>query len=195
MKEAALIAFACGACEGLTPGVPLEQMNVQHKAKPYAASAFFADGRAMQPPPIGTVPYGHARASTGREGDAYLTQIPLVVDRTLLELGRERFDVFCAACHGLDGSGRSDVARHMDERKPPSLVAPPVVSFPPGRLYQVASEGYGLMPGYALQLTADERWAVVAYLGALQLSQAAPLDRLPEAERRAAERALGERAP
>ena len=67
----------------------------------------------------------------------------------------------------------------MELRKPPSLLAPPVTTFPPGRLYQVVALGYGLMPAYASELPVRDRWATVAYLRALQLSQAIPVGELP----------------
>ena len=78
----------------------------------------------------------------------------------------------------------------MSLRKPPSLVDDPVRSFPPGRVFQVITDGYGLMPSYASALAVDERWAVVAYLRALTLSAHVTLDALPAAERRRAEEAL-----
>jgi mono/diheme cytochrome c family protein len=126
----------------------------------------------------------------GLAGDTYASSIPIAVDRALLRRGRDRFEVYCAACHGATGDGKSIVAAHMSLRKPPSLVDDPVRSFPPGRVFQVITDGYGLMPSYASALAVDERWAVVAYLRALTLSAHVTLDALPAAERRRAEEAL-----
>src|SRR5207253_836214 len=100
----------------------------------------------------------------------------LPVDRAFLERGRGRYEIFCGACHGLRGDGRSQVALAMELRAPPSLIDPPVDHFPPGRLFRVASDGFGLMPAYAGELDVVERWEVVAYLSALKLSQSVRLD-------------------
>ncbi len=87
--------------------------------------------------------------------------------------------MYCAACHGLAGDGDSPVARNMALRKPPSLHEPRIRALPAGRLYAVVRDGYGLMPSYAEELSVGERWAVVAYVRALQLSQGARLAELP----------------
>jgi len=110
-----------------------------------------------------------------------LPRLPLPVTRELLALGRHHFDVACAVCHGLVGDGESLVARNMSLRAPPSLHLK--AQNPDGWFYQVIAQGFGLMPSYASHLTVEERWAVVAYLRALQLSQAARLDTVPPAER------------
>jgi mono/diheme cytochrome c family protein len=112
------------------------------------------------------------------------------ITRALLDRGRERFEIICATCHGPRGDGRSEVARHMERRQPPSLLDARVRAFPDGRVFRVAGEGYGFMPGYARDLGVEDRWAVVAYLRALELSQAVPLDALPPGLRRAADEAL-----
>src|SRR5262249_47867806 len=147
--------------------------------------------RAMQPPPLGTVSRSRVlkrpEITDGIVNGVYASRIPLSITRALLGRGRSSFDVYCAACHGLDGSGDSVVARHMEQRRPPGLTPAPVLTFPPGRIYQVIAEGYGLMPAYDRQLTIEERWGVVAYVRALQLSRAARLEALPDEDRRAVE--------
>jgi mono/diheme cytochrome c family protein len=189
----ACAALACG-CEDVVPEVDLQQMNSQYKVQPYEASALFADGRGMQSPPLGTVPrdrvLGNPAFTDGVVDGAYVDAVPVPLTRELMSTGRFGFETYCAACHGLDGSGRSAVAQNMELRKPPPLVAEPVRSFPVGRIFQVATQGYGLMPSYALELSARERWAVVAYVRALQLSQSVALDALPPDLRGEAERAL-----
>jgi mono/diheme cytochrome c family protein len=119
-----------------------------------------------------------------------VSAVPITVDRPLLERGRNRFETFCAACHGIDGSGESLVAHSMELRTPPSLVIEPVRSFPAGRVFQVISVGYGLMPAFSPDLPTHDRWAVVAYLRALQRSQATELASLPEVLRKQAEEQL-----
>ena len=179
---------------GVLPEPDLERMLAQRNYRPYTAAPFFADGRAMRPPPEGTVDrqqvIGQPALTDGAVGGRYVTASPVPVDRPLLERGRDRFNIFCATCHGVRGDGRSEVARHMELRKPPSLISEPVTGFPPGRVYRVISVGYGLMPSYAAALPVGDRWATVAYLGALQLSQSTTLADLPPDLRAAAEKAL-----
>ena len=185
---------AAAGCQGVLPAPDLERMSDQRNVRPYAPSALFSDGRAMRPPPAGTISrdavVGDPLLTDGQSDGKLAARIPLAVDRDLLERGRNRFDVFCAACHGLRGDGRSPVARNMDLRRPPSLLEPEVTRFPPGRIFQVISLGYGLMPSYASVLSVRDRWAAVAYLSALQTSQQIALDALPPDLRARAEQEL-----
>jgi mono/diheme cytochrome c family protein len=169
----------------------------QPRAHPYNESVFFADGLSMRPPPDGTVPreriLGNTALTTGHQGEtgqiapngervpAYAQTIPLPVTRKLLELGRKRFDITCATCHGPAGDGDSIVATQMSLRPPPSLHK--YNDRAPGYIFEVVSKGFGLMASYAAELTIEERWAVVAYVRALQVSQSVPLDRIPPGER------------
>jgi mono/diheme cytochrome c family protein len=109
------------------------------------------------------------------------------VDLALLQRGRNRFRIYCATCHGPLGDGASQVAENMKLRKPPSLHEARLVDYPPGRMYRVIAEGYGLMPAYADELGVNDRWAVVAFIGALQMSQQVALLELPESLRQEAE--------
>ncbi len=150
-----------------------DPMMSQEKVKTYRESDFWADGVAMRPAPAGTVPRERVispELETGKGPDGKpLQRIPLTLTRTLLETGRKRFEINCAACHGLVGDGKSLVARNMSLRKPPSLHD--YVDRPDGYLFQVITDGFGLMPSYAGVLSVEERWAVVAYVRALQVSQ------------------------
>lgn len=128
--------------------------------------------------PVSDVPYDVA-IETGRQGKAWLEAIPIPVDRPLVEEGRTRFEIVCATCHGILGDGDSPAAKNMVLRKPPSLHEREIREMPPGRLFAIASEGFGLMPGYAAYLTARERWGIVAYVRALQLSRHAKVAELP----------------
>lgn len=173
-------ALALTACPRLDP------MQRQAKYKAYQPSDFFADGLAMRAPPEGTVPYGallDPAVETGRGPDGkLLATSPVPVDLPLLARGQARFDITCAACHGVMGDGQSQVALNMSLRPPPSLHL--YRDRPDGYLYQVVTDGFGLMPSYASVLSARDRWAVVAYVRALQLSQHARVDQLPEDLRR-----------
>jgi mono/diheme cytochrome c family protein len=194
MRAMLVLVLAASGCEGVFPEFDWQQMIDQFKFQPYEACQFFPDGRAMQTPPLGTVPHdrivGRPALTSGLVDGKYVDDIPVPLTRELMSAGRFSFETYCAACHGLDGSGDSPVAVNMELRKPPSLLTEPVRSFPPGRVFQVASDGYGLMPSYALELSTRERWAVVAYLRALQLSQAVKLATLPPPLRQQAEAAL-----
>jgi mono/diheme cytochrome c family protein len=172
----ALALAALAGCPRLDP------MQRQAKVKAYQASDFYQDGLGMRAPPEGTVPYGAAldpTVETGRGPDGKPVAVsPVPVDPALLARGRAKFDVSCAVCHGLVGDGDSQVALNMSLRRPPSLHL--YRDRPDGYLYQVISQGFGLMPSYAHSLSVQDRWAVVAYLRALQLSQHAPVDQLPD---------------
>jgi mono/diheme cytochrome c family protein len=172
----ALVMTACG--------VDFERMLDQHKAQPFEASPFFDDGQSMRHPPRGTVPVtrvtGPRELVTGRNAAGnYVDTIPVTLDAALLDRGEDRFRIFCRTCHGPLGDGNSAVAENMKLRRPPSLHEQKIRDFPPGRLFRVVTEGYGLMPSYAESLSLTDRWAVVAFVRALQLSQNVPLAELP----------------
>lgn len=165
-------------------------MMVQRRADPFAATRVFADGRVMRAPPAGTAPYEARPYDPARE-EGYVDgraapRVPIPLTRAVLELGRHHFDRVCAACHGVLGDGVSVVARAMRLRPPPSLHVGPPATKTPGEVFRVVSVGYGLMPSYAHTLDVDERWAVVAYLSALRLSQRAAVASLPPLARQRA---------
>jgi mono/diheme cytochrome c family protein len=182
-------------CEGVVPEPDFERMQHQRGYRPFERAPQFEDARVMRPPPLGTIPRGvplgqpALTAGTLASGQ-YVAELPIPLTRALLERGRDRFDIFCAPCHGVRGNGVSMVASNMTLRRPPSLIDEPVLSFPPGRVFQVATEGYGLMPAYEARLSVQDRWAVVAYLRALQRSQRVRLADLPPVQRAGAEAAL-----
>jgi mono/diheme cytochrome c family protein len=175
---AALAAHGCNDCS-------LNRMIEQPYYRSYEACDVCPAGTIMMQPPEGTVTrtarLAHDELSTGRAGGAFSAAVPIDVDRAVLARGRNRFDIFCAACHGRLGNGQSQVARNMTLRKPPNLVAPPYTAYPPGRIFAAISAGYGLMRSYAGDLSLEDRWAIVAYVQLLQLSQQMPLDELPPA--------------
>lgn len=168
-------ALALAGCPRLDP------MQRQAKLKAYQPSAYFSDGLAMRAPPEGTVPYHgllDPTVETGRGADGKpLALSPVPFDENLLARGKMKFEVSCAVCHGVLGDGQSQVALNMSLRTPPSLHL--YRDRPDGYIFQVISEGFGLMPSYAHSLSVHDRWAVVAYVRALQLSQHAAVDQLP----------------
>jgi mono/diheme cytochrome c family protein len=182
------------ACS-LLPPIDFERMIYQDRFTVWQRCRYLPRGQVLQPPPEGTVPrdapVGAAAVLTGIDHGGYDAEIPIPVTRDLLLAGRKRFEIYCAACHGLSGDGVSIVAENMDLRRPPAIAGPAARSLPPGRIYQVVDEGYGLMRSYAEDLVSpEERWSVVAYLRALQLSRGVNLDSLPPDVRREAEREL-----
>jgi mono/diheme cytochrome c family protein len=106
-----------------------------------------------------------------------VTAVPVAVTGELMQLGRKKFDIYCATCHGLLGDGVSPVASQMSLRPPPSLLK--LHNVGPSHLFQVISQGYGLMPSYAAELEPQDRWAVVVYVWALRRSQNATLAEAP----------------
>jgi hypothetical protein len=166
----------------------------QQKSIRYKESPFYADGLSMRAAPDGTVPREritmNPRLTAGREPDGpmqpnaeplpnYVATVPLPMSRKLLDLGRKRFDITCATCHGPLADGHSIVATQMSLRPPPSLQDPKFVAKPAGYIYEVITKGFGMMASYAAELSVEERWAVVAYLRALQISQNTPVSALP----------------
>ena len=145
----------------------------QPKLKPYGATSPLGSGAAMREPPPGALP-------RERELEA---EAPAVT-KELLTLGRAKFDVHCAACHGLAGDSSTPVASKMNLRAPPSLHEARLRALSGDEIYHVVTEGYGLMPRFSPRLSTHERWAVVAYVRALQTSQSLPIAEAPVAVQR-----------
>jgi len=187
MKRALTLLLASVAVTGCLDEDLINPMAArQDKVLAYSESDFYSDGLGMREPPQGTVPRerivlnpalvtGKLPGPDGKE--AYVTTFPLKVDRPLVALGKKRFDITCATCHGPVGDGDSIVAHQMSLRPPPSLHN--YTDRPPGYIYDVITKGFGLMASYAGELPVRERWAVVAYIRALQLSQATALAKAP----------------
>ncbi|HEY2406739.1 MAG TPA: cytochrome c [Polyangiaceae bacterium] len=190
---ATIVLALCAACDNKnafrTPDPTLARMRAQRRVSPYAASSWFPDGRAMREPVADTVPVERLEPEnialeTGRTGNGYLDRVPLPLTRELVTHGRQRFEQICATCHGVAGDGVSVVAEKMELRRPPSLHEFRVRNLPPGQVFAEISRGFGLMPSYAGMLDVRDRWAIVAYLPALDLSQSARVSDLPASMRR-----------
>lgn len=179
MKRAACILLLAASCGDTTLFDPMER---QPKFKPFSANSLYEDGRAMRQPPAGTVPREsitmrpEITAAVDRKGNVIST-IPIAVTRELMDIGRTRFEIHCAPCHGLLGDGVSPVATQMSLRPPPNLHK--LANPNPGHIFQVITLGFGLMASYAPQLSAEERWAIVAYVQALRRSQSAMIAEAP----------------
>jgi mono/diheme cytochrome c family protein len=182
------------ACTVLPP-LDLQRMISQDRFQVWDRSPYLPDEQELQAPPEGAIardaPFLDPAMETGIEGGAYLAAIPMTLTRDLVVAGKARFETFCAPCHGIRGNGVSVAAMNMDLRRPPAIAGRAGRALPAGRIYQVIREGYGLMRPYAEDLpSAEERWSVVAYLRALEISQGANLDTLPSSVREEAEKHL-----
>jgi mono/diheme cytochrome c family protein len=185
MRALALLAVvaAGAAVSGCGDTTLFDMMERQPKYRAFSENPFYADGRAMRQPPAGTVPrervLGPPELRTGRVasgGD--VQQVPIKLDMAVMANGRKKFEIHCAVCHGLAGDGVSPVATQMSLRPPPSLHT--LGNPAPGHIFQVISEGFGVMPSYASEINeVNDRWAIVAYVDALRRSQAARLAEAP----------------
>jgi hypothetical protein len=164
-----------------------QEMADQPRYDPLAKSDFFGDGRSARPAVEGTVARGMLNADeqfyTGKVGGKPANAIPFAVTWEVLARGRERYDIFCSPCHDRVGTGQGMIVRR-GFRAPPSLHIDRLRQAAPGHFFDVATQGFGAMPDYAEQIPPGDRWAIVAYVRALQLSQRASLAELPEEERR-----------
>ncbi len=174
-----------------------QDMHDQPKKKPQAASVFFADGKSARNFVPGTIPHDtsddlHANDSrwlaedaafyTGKVDGKPVEYFPLQVDATLLERGRNRFNVNCTPCHGRLGNGDGTVvARGM--KRPPSYHIERLQKVAPGYIYDVITNGFGAMYDQADRINPKDRWAIVAYVRALQLSQNTKFDELSAQEK------------
>ena len=174
-----LLAVGVGACR--------QDMHDAPRYEAYEANSFYADGRASRETPTGTVARGWERADdlfyTGRDSAGEPSElIPMPVTAQDMQRGRDRYNVYCTPCHGILGDGQGMVvqrglkraATYHDERLRGVKV---------GYLYDVVTNGFGAMQGYAEQIPARDRWLIVAYVRALQLSQHAQVAEVPSDKR------------
>lgn len=162
------------------------EMYNQPRGDPLKSSDFFANGAASRPLPPHTVAREnfHADASydSGKIGTNFLTQLPIPLTRQTLQRGRECFDIYCAVCHGRTGQGRGIVVQRGFPA-PLSFDLQRLRDEPPGYFYDVITRGYGVMFSYANRVAPDDRWAIAAYIRALQFSHHATLADVPPAAR------------
>lgn len=168
-------------------------MDRQPKFRAQTANPLFADGRAARPPVAGTVARGEARLDDhfyrGAEGGTWAETIPIALTPALLQRGQERYGIYCAPCHGLSGHGDGIVnarAERLQEgtwTPPSSLHDALVTGRPVGHLFNTVSNGIRSMPAYAPQIPEADRWAIVAYVRALQRSQGTRIEDVPVEQR------------
>ena len=184
MKRAFVLSALLAAAAGCR-----QEMYNQPKYRPLEKSDFFVDRRASRPLVEGTVARGSLDSAAGAlppagpPGAAELvTALPMPLTRELLARGHQRYEIFCTPCHDRTGGGQGMVVRR-GYRPPPSLHIDRLRDAPVGHFYDVMTRGLGAMPDYAQQVPSEDRWAIAAYVKALQLSQHAPVAELTQEDR------------
>ena len=151
-----------------------QDMHDQPKYVPLRQSSFFGDERSARPLVAGTVARGELRDDPllygGKVNGADATVFPFAIDATVMARGHERFDIYCSPCHGRTGQGDGMVVRR-GFRRPPTFHQDRLRNAPVGQIFDVITNGFGAMPDYAAQIQPSDRWAIIAYLRALQLSE------------------------
>lgn len=179
------IATMLVAAAGIAPVIGCREMADQARLEPLEASEFFADGKSARPLLPGTVARGHLRVDramvTGKVEGQPVARLPVAVTATVMQRGKERYNIFCAHCHDRVGNGQGMVVRRGFPR-PPSYHIRRLREAPPGHLFDVITNGLGRMPSLSPQIPPEDRWAIVAYVRALQFSQYAPRQRLKPAD-------------
>ncbi len=179
----ALLALALAilaGCSNQLYGAQL--MRYQPRYDPLAENTFFKDQRSARMPVADTVARGQLRLDeqlyTGRINGDYAATYPMPITRDVLERGQQRFNVFCAPCHSELGDGNGMVVQR-GFKQPPSFHIDRLRAAPPGYFFDVMTNGFGVMYSYKVRVKVEDRWAIAAYIKALQLSQHAEVSSLP----------------
>lgn len=163
---ALVVAVSASACR--------QDMHDAAKYEPLEVSTFFKDQRTSRPLEAGTIARGLLKEDkllhTGRDGDALSETFPFPVTSGVLERGRERYNIYCSPCHAQTGEGNGMIVQR-GYKQPPSFHEERLRAMAPGYFFQVMTNGFVTMPSYALQVGAEDRWAIAAYIKALQLSR------------------------
>ena len=175
---ALVLALAATACR--------RDMHDQPRYKPLAESSFFSDHRSERPQVEGTVARGHLRVDparySGKFGDADVDAFPFPITRDDLVRGQQRFNIYCSPCHSRVGDGNGLVVQR-GFRQPPSYYIDRLKQAPVGHFFDVITNGFGAMASYATRVTPDDRWRIIAYIRALQLSESASVNDVPPDQR------------
>ncbi len=185
-----VVAGCLAGCRGGSSSEPPVHLNLnmdhQHYFEAQEENPFFEDRRAMRPQVPGTVAreqlHEDEHLYRGRMGGVFSDQIPVPVDKTLLQRGQARFEIFCAPCHDRAGTGQGLVAKRGVKQ---GMIAPPdfhgsrVRAMPVGQIFDAISNGARAMPSYSKQIGLRDRWAIVAYLRVLQASHNTPIGQVP----------------
>ena len=178
LAMAILAAATASACR--------QDMHDAAKLEPLEKSEFFKDHRASRQLIPNTIARGHLKEDklmfTGRDGDALSETFPFPVTEGVLKRGQERFNIYCTPCHSRTGDGNGMVAQR-GFKHPPSFHEDRLRQMAPGYFFTVMTNGFGQMPSYALQVQPEDRWAITAYIKALQLSRHASVGDLTAEEK------------
>ncbi len=192
-----LLVLGLSGCRGSPSSEPplhwQRQMFTQDKGKAQRENTFFPDGRAMRPSVEGTIPVNApvepGPYRTGKdENGGFVAEWPaeVAVSTEFLLRGQERFNIYCAPCHDRTGSGHGTVIHRANKTgrwQPTSYFEDRVMNMPIGQLFDTITNGVRTMPAYSYQVPVSDRWAIVAYVRALQRSQHAALADVPESQR------------
>jgi hypothetical protein len=180
MFAAVGVLLACSGCR--------QDMHVQPRYNPYEPTDFFDDGQSARMPVAGTVPRGELSLGpqellyTGKVNGAVAEVFPFPVTREIMNRGQERFNIYCTPCHGMAGEGDGMIVQR-GFRSPPSFHVDRLRTAPAGHFFDVITNGFGVMYAYGSRVPPRDRWAIIAYIRALQLSRHASIDDVPESER------------
>lgn len=162
------------------------EMYDQPKIEPFEASIFFADGLSARQPAPGTVARGQLRLDThvykGMVNGELATTLPYETTQELIERGQERFNIFCAPCHDRTGRGNGMIVQR-GLKAPPSMHEQRLRDVPIGHFFDVMTNGLGVMYSFSSRIPVEDRWAIAAYIRALQFSQNAHIDHLSAEDR------------
>ena len=204
--SAALVVGFAGFRGSMSRKPPIElfaDMDRQPKLRPQDVNAFFPDGRSSRLPVSGTIarsepvqasdgaavrpvyPFEDSPVNTGRRAGAtnFVDTVPIPVSERVLARGQERFDIYCAPCHSKVGDGNGVPKKLGAMAVVANLHDTRIVKMSDGELFSVITSGRNLMGGYAAQIPVEDRWAIVSYLRALQLSKLGTIDDVPVPER------------
>lgn len=169
-----LILLAIAGCH--------RDMRDQPRYETMEYSDFFSDGQSARPPIEGTIAHGELNEDeafhTGKEAGRFVANLPVPVDHKLLTRGQQRFQIYCTPCHDRIGTGHGMIVQRGFEQ-PPSYHIDRLRQAPAGHFFDVITNGFDTMPRFAPQITPQDRWAIVAYIRALQLSQNAQISDVP----------------
>ena len=188
----AAIAFSSilllAGCAGMTSRKPPvevhDDMDRQPKYKPQQYSAYFGDHRASRPPVAGTIARGNLRENdayfTGISNNMYVGKNPLPLTKQTLLRGQQRYNIYCTPCHDRTGTGRGIVPLRSQAWLPSDLHDERMKAMSDGEIFTIITQGRRSMPPYRFQVPVDDRWAIVAYVRALQRTTSAKLDDVPQ---------------
>jgi mono/diheme cytochrome c family protein len=164
-----------------------QDMHDQPRFEPLEGSTFFQDGRASRPLVEGTVARGQLHLDehlySGKVGGEFAKTFPFEINKEVLERGQERYNIYCSPCHDKAGTGQGMIVQR-GFRPPPSYHIDRLRDAPPGYFFDVITNGFGAMYSNSDRVSPKDRWAIIAYIRVLQLSQNATIDDVPEEQRR-----------